>query len=88
MDEEPPAAPASPSDLAAAARAAAEGATWRQRPDAVGIWAATVVGSPWRPEAPPTPAAGLSLELAGAFRRAAVSPALAPEEIPEIASRV
>eukprot|EP00969_Alexandrium_andersonii_P038445 1684555-Alexandrium_andersonii.AAC.1 len=60
----------SPSGDPAAGGGVGEGeATWRQRPDAIGIWAAATGGQSWRPGVPVTGTTALVLELTGALRR-------------------
>eukprot|EP00969_Alexandrium_andersonii_P325166 14367669-Alexandrium_andersonii.AAC.1 len=65
-----------------------EGATWRQRPDGIGLWAAAVGGQSWRPGAPTSDTTALVLELAGSLRRVSLLPSLLREELPELASRI
>eukprot|EP00969_Alexandrium_andersonii_P209343 9246481-Alexandrium_andersonii.AAC.1 len=70
MEEEREPLGASPSrDPGMEAGAVVEAATWRQRPDPAGIWAASVGGQGWSPGMPVSATTGLTLELAGALRR-------------------
>eukprot|EP00969_Alexandrium_andersonii_P291677 12891647-Alexandrium_andersonii.AAC.1 len=70
MEEDGAPSRASPStDPMAGEGASTEEATWQQRPDPIGIWAASTGGQGWRPGIPVSATTALALELAGALRR-------------------